>query len=64
MHRPFGRRRNPLHTEEIVKLATYSAAGEQRVGAVVGDDNIVVDLAAVDRVLARQERRKTHPFFS
>ncbi|MYK39971.1 MAG: fumarylacetoacetate hydrolase family protein [Gemmatimonadetes bacterium] len=64
MHRPNGRRKNPLHTEEIVKLATYSAAGEQRVGAVVGDDNIVVDLAAADRVLARQERRKTHPFFT
>ena len=48
-----------------MKLVTYSAGGEQRVGAVVGDDNNqVVDLAAADRVLARREKRKTHAFFS
>lgn len=50
--------------EKIVKLATYSAAGQQRVGAVIGDDNIVVDLAAADRALARKEQRKPHPFFT
>ena len=48
-----------------MKLVTYSAGGEQRVGAVVGDDdNQVVDLAAADRALARREKRKTHAFFS
>ena len=48
-----------------MKLVTYSAGGEQRVGAVVGDDNNqVVDLAAADRALARREKRKTHAFFS
>jgi len=48
-----------------MKLVTYSGGGEQRVGAVVGDDNNqVVDLAAADRALARREKRKTHAFFS
>jgi|TARA_B100000676_G_scaffold299998_1_gene345078 2,4-diketo-3-deoxy-L-fuconate hydrolase len=48
-----------------MKLVTYNAGGEQRVGAVVGDDNNqVVDLAAADRALARREKRKTHAFFS
>ena len=48
-----------------MKLVTYNAGGEQRVGAVVGDDNNqVVDLAAADRALARRETRKTHAFFS
>ena len=48
-----------------MKLVTYNAGGEQRVGAVVGDDNNqVVDLAAADRALARREKRKTHTFFS
>ncbi|MCH2660918.1 fumarylacetoacetate hydrolase family protein [bacterium] len=48
-----------------MKLVTYSAGGEQRVGAIIGDDNNqVVDLAAADRALARREKRKTHAFFS
>ena len=47
-----------------MKLVTYSAAGEQAVGAVVADDSVVVDLRAADRVLARQEKRKIHPFFT
>ncbi|HIL11244.1 MAG TPA: FAA hydrolase family protein [Candidatus Latescibacteria bacterium] len=47
-----------------MKLITYAAHGEQRVGAVVGDDNIVVDLTAADRALARKEKRKPHTFFS
>ena len=48
-----------------MKLVTYNAGGEQRVGAVVGDgNNQVVDLAAADRALARREKRKTHAFFS
>jgi len=47
-----------------MKLVTYNAGGEQRVGAVVGDgNNQVVDLAAADRTLARREKRTTHGFF-
>ena len=47
-----------------MKLITYTANGEQSVGAVIGDDNIVVDLTAADRALARKEKRKPHAFFS
>ena len=47
-----------------MKLATYAIKGEEAVGAVIADDRIIVDLAAADRSLARQEKRKTHPFFS
>jgi 2-keto-4-pentenoate hydratase/2-oxohepta-3-ene-1,7-dioic acid hydratase in catechol pathway len=47
-----------------MKLITYTANGEQSVGAVVGDDNIVVDLTAADRALARKEKRKSHAFFT
>ena len=47
-----------------MKLITYTANGEQRVGAVVGDDNLVVDLTAADRALARKEKRKSHAFFT
>lgn len=47
-----------------MKLVTYSAAGEQFVGAVVADDSVVVELRAADRALADQENRKTHPFFT
>lgn len=47
-----------------MKLVTYSAAGEQFVGAVVADDSVVVELRAADRALARQEKRKIHPFFT
>ena len=50
--------------EETVKLVTYSAAGEQSVGAVVADDSVVVNLKAADQVLARREKRKAHPFFT
>ena len=36
-----------------MKLVTYSAGGEQHVGAVVGDgNNQIVDLVAADRALA------------
>jgi 2,4-didehydro-3-deoxy-L-rhamnonate hydrolase len=47
-----------------MKLVTYTANGAQSVGAVVGDDDTVVELAAADRALARSEKRKTHDFFS
>ena len=48
-----------------MKLVTYSAGGEQHVGAVVGDgNNQIVDLVAADRALARREKRKAHVFFS
>ena len=47
-----------------MKLATYSVGGQTYVGAVVADDQVVVELAAADRVLGRKERRKLHPFFA
>ena len=47
-----------------MKLVTYSAAGEQAIGAVVADDSVVVDLRAADGGLARREKRKIHPFFT
>lgn len=47
-----------------MKLATYSVGGQTHLGAVVADDKIVVELAAADRALARQEGRKSHPFFT
>ena len=47
-----------------MKLVTYASKGEQRVGAVVADDKLVVDLVAADRALARADKRKPHPFFS
>jgi len=46
-----------------MKLATYARQGGQYVGAVVGDDKIVVDLAAAESALARKEKRKAQPFF-
>ena len=36
-----------------MKLVTYTANGAQSVGAVVGDDDTVIDLAAADRALAK-----------
>ena len=47
-----------------MKLATYAKSGTQAVGAVVADDQLVLDLVAADRALARSEKRKGHPFFT
>ncbi len=47
-----------------MKLATYAKSGTQAVGAVVADDQLVIDLIAAERALARSEKRKAHPFFT
>jgi len=47
-----------------MKLVTYAVGGQEAVGAVVADDQVVVDLAAADKALARSEKRKAHPFFT
>ena len=47
-----------------MKLITYAIGREQHLGAVVADDQIVVDLQAADRALARREKRAAHPFFT
>jgi 2-keto-4-pentenoate hydratase/2-oxohepta-3-ene-1,7-dioic acid hydratase in catechol pathway len=47
-----------------MKLVTYSTGDKARVGAVIGDDQIVADLSAADRSLARAEKRKPHPFYT
>ena len=48
-----------------MKLVTYQVKKDTPgVGAVVAGDRIVVDLAAADRSLARQEKRKAHGFFT
>ena len=47
-----------------MKLATYTVNKETRIGAVIADDTVVVDLAAADKKLARREKRPAHPFFA
>ena len=47
-----------------MKLATYARQGQEYVGAVVGDDKVVVDLAAAESALARKEKRKAQPIFA
>jgi 2-keto-4-pentenoate hydratase/2-oxohepta-3-ene-1,7-dioic acid hydratase in catechol pathway len=46
-----------------MKLATFTAAGQQRVGAVVTDDKVIIDLARAEQALARKEKRSAHAFF-
>jgi 2,4-diketo-3-deoxy-L-fuconate hydrolase len=45
-----------------MKLATFKTAGQEHVGAIVGD-TVVVDLARAEQALARSEKRKAHDFF-
>jgi 2-keto-4-pentenoate hydratase/2-oxohepta-3-ene-1,7-dioic acid hydratase in catechol pathway len=47
-----------------MKLLTYALAGEQRLGALIHDGRVVVDLARAEASLARRQRRKSHPFFA
>jgi 2,4-diketo-3-deoxy-L-fuconate hydrolase len=47
-----------------MKLITYAIGKAQYVGAVIGDDPIVIDLARAERALARREKRSAHAFFS
>ena len=47
-----------------MKLVSFTIKQTSGVGAVIGADNIVVDLAAADKYLARKERRKPFPFLT
>ena len=46
-----------------MKIATYLQDGEEKIGAVIADNQGLIDLAAAERLLARRERRARHPFF-
>lgn len=46
-----------------MKLTTYTHQREQRLGAAVADDRIIIDLQTADRRLARKEQRKPHNWF-
>lgn len=46
-----------------MKIATFQANGEKRIGAVVADNRTVIDLAVADSVLAHCEGRPKEPFF-
>ena len=54
----------PVSGGNQIKLITYAIGKERFVGAVIDDDRIVVDLAAADRALARQESRAAEPCFA
>ena len=45
-----------------MKLATFSAGGQQRLGAIVADDSVAIDLARAEQALARREKRKAYAF--
>ncbi|MFH1571885.1 MAG: fumarylacetoacetate hydrolase family protein [Gemmatimonadota bacterium] len=45
-----------------MKLATYVYKKEERLGAVIAGDKVIVDLAVADAALARREKRGAHPF--
>ena len=47
-----------------MKLVTFAIEKKERIGAVIANDKIVVDLAAADKALSRKEKRKAHDFFS
>ena len=47
-----------------MKLLTYTYKKEARLGAAVGRDQIVIDLEAAERALARREKRPAHPCFT
>lgn len=47
-----------------MKLVTYAVKGQEALGAVVADDQVVIDLDAAEKALARSEKRKAHPFFT
>jgi 2-keto-4-pentenoate hydratase/2-oxohepta-3-ene-1,7-dioic acid hydratase in catechol pathway len=47
-----------------MKLVTYSIGTETRLGAVIAKDELVADLPAAERSLARKEKRKPHQFYT
>ncbi len=47
-----------------MKLVSFTHKGVDSIGAVIGNDGIVVNLAIADQAVARREKRKVHPYFS
>ena len=47
-----------------MKLTTFAIKGEQRLGAMVGNNKIVADLAAAEKTAARREKRSANTFYS
>ncbi|MDP6018285.1 MAG: fumarylacetoacetate hydrolase family protein, partial [Candidatus Latescibacteria bacterium] len=47
-----------------MKLTTFAIKGEQRLGAMVGNNKIVADLAAVEKTAARREKRSANDFYT
>ena len=47
-----------------MKLTTFAVKGEQRLGAMAGNNKIVVDLAAAEKSAARREKRSANLFYS
>ncbi len=46
-----------------MKLSTFVFKGEERVGAVIARDKILIDLAAVEKTAARREKRSRNEFY-
>ena len=46
-----------------MKLSTFAIKGEERVGAVIARDKVMIDLAAVEKTAARREKRKVNDFY-
>jgi 2-keto-4-pentenoate hydratase/2-oxohepta-3-ene-1,7-dioic acid hydratase in catechol pathway len=47
-----------------MKLTTFAIKGEERLGAMAGNNKIVVDLAAVEKAAARREKRAANDFYT
>ena len=47
-----------------MKLATFKANNRTRLGAIIDDNKIIIDLEQIDRRLARREKRKMNTFLS
>jgi len=46
-----------------MKLSTFTIKGEERVGAVIARDKVMIDLAAVEKTAARREKRPRNEFY-
>ncbi len=47
-----------------MKLTTFTIKGEQRLGTMAGNNKIVVDLAAAEKLAARREKRSANAFYT
>jgi len=47
-----------------MKLATFKTNNHTRLGGIIDDDKVIIDLAQIDRRLARREKRKPHNFLT